>query len=354
MSNLSSSQSFTEKYFPILCADPPDFLQSYVGTPAMQRLDGTGVSCGMNYTKLYKTTFLYSNLAHSIGVALVVWRFTHDKKATLAGLFHDISTPAFKHCVDFMNGDHERQESIEDLTEDFIKNSPEIMRLLQRDNIKVAEVADYKRYPIADNDTPQLSADRLEYTLSYGVFWLPIWNLRDIKTIYDDLAVLQNEENLPEIGFKTPKIAEKFVQGASQLWPTWRDNKNSITMQFLADTLKKAQEIGEITLEDLFNLSEKAVLEKLQSSGDHAFVKDLRKFLGTTTFFESESKPKDKYHISLKSKIRYIVPLAQTASGAQRITDLSPVADQIVKSYLALRFPKYAYFNFDCEKIGKK
>ena len=33
-------------------------------------------------------------------------------------------------------------------------------------NIKLEEINDYHKYPIADNNTPQLSADRLEYSLS--------------------------------------------------------------------------------------------------------------------------------------------------------------------------------------------
>ncbi len=44
------------------------------------------------------------------------------------------------------------------------------MNLLTRDNIRVEEVLDYHIYPIADNDTPKLSADRLEYALSGGLY----------------------------------------------------------------------------------------------------------------------------------------------------------------------------------------
>ena len=64
-----------------------------------------------------------------------------------------------------MNGDANKQESTEDLTEAMILESDEIMKLLMRDNIKVEEVANYHIYSIADNDIPKLSADRLEYTL---------------------------------------------------------------------------------------------------------------------------------------------------------------------------------------------
>ena len=58
------------------------------------------------------------------------------------------------------------QESTEDLTTEIIKNSDEIMKLLKRDNIEISEVDNYHIYPVADNDTPKLSADRLEYSLS--------------------------------------------------------------------------------------------------------------------------------------------------------------------------------------------
>ena len=93
--------------------------------------------CGKNYTKLFNIDYYYSSLDHSIAVALIVWHFTHDKKQTLAGLFHDIATPSFKHCVDFLNGDYMNQESIEDLTLYMISSSKNVMALLNKDNIKL-------------------------------------------------------------------------------------------------------------------------------------------------------------------------------------------------------------------------
>ena len=65
---------------------------------------------------LFESEYFFSSLDHSIAVALIIWHFTHDKKQTLSGLFHDIATPVFKHCVDFFNGDYMTQESTEDLT----------------------------------------------------------------------------------------------------------------------------------------------------------------------------------------------------------------------------------------------
>ena len=93
-----------KEYFKVLSKDFPEFLYEYIDTPPMQRIGKIGCGCGTDYTKVFNNKFFYTNLEHSIGVALIVWNFTKDKKQTLAGLFHDIATPVFKHCIDFMNG----------------------------------------------------------------------------------------------------------------------------------------------------------------------------------------------------------------------------------------------------------
>ena len=144
------------QYLKILSPEFPEWLLEYIYTPEMLRLDGIGMSCGTLYTKVYNDKYYYSTLTHSVAVALIIWNFTHDKKQTISGLFHDIATPVFKHCIDFMNGDSEHQESTEERTEQIIKNSKKIMDLLNRDGIKVEEISDYHIYPIADNDTPKL------------------------------------------------------------------------------------------------------------------------------------------------------------------------------------------------------
>lgn len=98
-----------QQYFNILSPEGiPDFLFPYIETKEMQRIGKISMNCGTDYTQIFHNKFFYSNLEHSIGVALIVWHFTKDKKQTLSGLFHDIATPVFKHCIDFMNGDHEK------------------------------------------------------------------------------------------------------------------------------------------------------------------------------------------------------------------------------------------------------
>ena len=120
-----------KEYLKILSNEIPDFLNDYINTPQMQKLSEISVSCGTYYTKLFDKMVWYSSLDHSIAVSLIVWNFTKDKKQTIAGLFHDIATPVFKHSIDFMNGDYKKQESTEELTTQIIRESKEIMSLLQ-------------------------------------------------------------------------------------------------------------------------------------------------------------------------------------------------------------------------------
>ena len=96
----------------------PEFLFKYLKSPSLLRLKKVGYFCGMDYASsdIYNFREYISRFDHSLTVSLIVYNLTHDKKATLSGLFHDIATPAFKHCVDFLNGDYMNQESTEELT----------------------------------------------------------------------------------------------------------------------------------------------------------------------------------------------------------------------------------------------
>lgn len=337
-----------KKYFNILSDEIPEFLYDYINTPEMQKQKGISVSCGTIYSKMYEQMW-YSSLDHSVAVALIIWNFTKDKKQTLAGLFHDIATPVFKHSIDFMNGDYEKQESTEELTTKIIKESKEIMRLLERDNIKIEEVNDYHIYPIADNDTPQLSSDRLEYTLSNGLGATEkIWGLEQIKEIYQNIEVLKNEEGIAELGFKNKEIAEKFVHTMSKLSSMYNRSKTKFSMQFLADIMKKMSDRDLITVNDLYNLSEKQVIEKIENCKEENISKCFKIWKDATEINESDTKVLDKYTVSIeKIKTRYINPLVKIGQECIRIQDISDKAKKDIQNALNFKTKKYVYLDFD-------
>ena len=255
-----------KEYFKVLEPEFPEWLNEYINTKELLSQQYISVTCGTIYSDLFESKFFFSSLDHSVAVALIVWHFTHDKKQTLSGLFHDIATPVFKHCVDFLNGDYMTQESTEDLTTNIIKNSKEIMKLLERDNIDVSEIDNYHMYPIADNDTPKLSADRLEYSLSNALFTYELLDLDAIAEIYNDIEIEKNEKGEVELGFKTKKIARNFVKVTSRLSVIYREDRTRYSMQLIADILKRLIDENKITKEDLYKLKESDVISIIENS----------------------------------------------------------------------------------------
>ena len=336
-------------YFHTLSNDFPEFLWDYIDTPPMQRINTISIACGTDYTALFNHKFFYSNLDHSIGVALIIWHFTHDKKQTLAGLFHDIATPAFKHCIDFLNNDYEKQESTEELTTKIISESKEIVNLLKRDHLSIEEINDYHQYPIADNDTPKLSSDRLEYTFSNGLFFdsQEIWDVKQIQHFYDQLTILKNEEGIDEIGFTNAKAAEEYIHYTNRIWRFWISNKDKITMQFIADVIRKMDEKKLISKKDLYQLSEAEIIHKIENCHDPYITSRFSLFRKTKQIEESNSPILGQYCINLNVKKRYAIPLVKNEEICQRIDQISPAAKQDIDNYLADTQPPYVAFHFD-------
>ena len=298
------------------------------------------VTCGTIYSELFESDFFYSSLDHSIAVALIIWHFTHDKKQTLSGLFHDIATPVFKHSVDFLNGDYMTQESTEDLTTTIISNSKDIMKLLERDNIKISEIDDYHIYPIADNDTPKLSSDRLEYSLSNALFTYNLATEEEIKELYEDLEVQKNEDNIDEISFKTKKLARKFVKLTSRLSVIYREDRTRYSMQLLADIVKRLNEDKLLTLEDLYNLKESDVIKMIENHECRDIFNKWRKAKKVKTSVE---EPKNVYYVHHGAKIRYINPLV----NGERISDICKIAKNMIDKNLSYDMTKYVYLDFN-------
>lgn len=327
-------------YFNVLEPNFPEWLNDYIETKELLKQRYISVTCGKIYSSLFEIDFFFSSLDHSVAVALIVWHFTHDKKQTLSGLFHDIATPVFKHCVDFLNGDYMTQESTEDLTSKIISSSKEIMDLLKRDNIKLEEVDDYHIYPVADNDTPKLSADRFEYSLSNALLTYKLSNIDDIKKIYNDVILDKDEEGTLELSFKSKATALEFVKITSKLSIIYRDDKTRYSMQLIADIIKKLNEDRLITKEDLYNKKESEIIEIIENS---KYKKIFNTWKNAKNVKVSKEKPKNVYFVHHGAKIRYIDPLV----NKRRISSIIKEAKKEIDKNLSYDMNNYVYLDFN-------
>ena len=216
------------------------------------------------------------------------------------------------------------------------------MKLLKKDNILIDEVCDYKIYPIADNSTPQLSADRLEYTFSSGMSFTKEWKVSDVKEMYSNLTILSNENNIIELGFKDKEIAEKFVIGASKMWMDFQGNKDKLVMQFIADSMRTAINKKVIEEADLYKYSEIEIIDKIINCNEKNLSNNFKSFMESTDINEGAIPPKDDYYIGFDVKKRYINPLVKDG----RLTDISAKSKELIDQVRNYKFENYAWFQF--------
>ncbi|EKD65892.1 MAG: hypothetical protein ACD_49C00077G0020 [uncultured bacterium (gcode 4)] len=319
----------TQDYLPFLdifSEEKPEFLLPFFESKTMQRLSDISQNCGTEYCRFFEYTFNESRLEHSLWVALIIWHFTKDKKQTLAGFFHDISNTVFSHVGDYLLWDKENQESSEQYTTKLITEDEVIMRELKKLGITVAEVEDYKIYTIADNPGPQLSSDRLEYTLSSGS---RLWNMElvELKEMYDDLEIFTNEKQEQEIGFKTKELWEKFwllsLQNDSGCFSSY---ESASSMSFLSEILAYMLKQKMIKPMDLYTLTDSLIISIMESNADSKLSEMWNFYKNLSSYKIEKIKPKtNKYFVTSKVKRRFIDPLIQTNTWPKRLSELSPI-----------------------------
>jgi HD superfamily phosphohydrolase len=329
-------------YTSIYTDDIPVLLEQLAHTSEMRRLSDIGMHCGCEYAKfpfyqMERTP--YTRLIHSVGVSKIVWNFTHDIRQAIAGLLHDIATPVFAHTIDFLQGDHLTQESTEDKTLSFIESSREITDLLKLHHIRIEDVSDYHIYPIADNDTPMLSADRLEYTIGNG-FCLYNMELKTLNGIYQDLTVTQNEHGIEELCFQSVDAAKKFTEISLRNSRFFVSDEDRFSMQYLADIIRVAVDDGILVPSDLY-LTEKEVIKILKQ--DKKLSKMWKGYTDISAVETSAEKLENQYCVNVSAKKRYIDPLVIMGNTTKRLTEIDIDIQDQIHIFLNSDFNKWIY-----------
>ena len=322
-----------DQLWKIYYQEMPEFIEELIQTPSLQRLKDIGMNCGVEYTNFafFQNIMPYSRYEHSIGVSLIVYHFTHDKKQTVAGLLHDIATPVFAHTIDFYHQDHLKQESTEFDTIKIIEQDQQLVSLLKEYDLTIEEVCNYHLYPLCDNDSPQLSADRLEYTLgnmySYG-----FCTLKEIQNIFNDLKVndLQNE-----IIFKHEEIAHFFTKKMLQCSHIYVMDEDRYAMEYLSHLIKKAIEKN-VVCESEFYLKEKEFIDLLKKD------QEIRKLWEKYQKLNKVEKGKntDYFCVKVFAKKRYIDVIVENKG---RISTIDQHINNEIQQFLQLDFDYYMY-----------
>lgn len=274
------NQSLLEYYLDLLEYEKrPEFLDKYLNVPCLKRLKKVGYFCGMDYASkdIYDFKEYITRFDHSLTVALLTWKCTKDRKATLAGLFHDVATPCFSHVIDYMNKDYENQESTEEYTGEILKNDTYLNKCLQEDNIGIEDIINFKKYNIVDNNRPKLCADRLDGVILTGISWTKNVNYDDIKNVVNDIEIYDNE-----IGFKSKDVANRVLEIGKSIDIYCHSNEDNYMMELLASITKYGIDHKYITYEELYKSNEEDIIHKLKSSNDNNLLEYFNKFENIT------------------------------------------------------------------------
>jgi|GEM_PF-222889 len=330
-----------------------ELLDLFKDSPALGRLADVGMSCGLQFTKLppYPMNTPYSRLDHSLGVALLVAGFVYRfpeacvmKEASparpeaiiVAGLLHDIATPVFAHSIDFLNGDYLTQESTEDATYDCIHSDSVIQQALATLSLTEAHVCDYHLYPLADNDSPALSCDRLEYTLGtpYAFGTLSVQEAAELLShlaftngeavrsgeLCSDAAVpaqkqcFDFQKPAPELYFDSREPAETLALFSIRNGSVFASDNDRFAMQYFAELVRQGLTKGILVPSDLMT-TETEVLEKLRT--DPSLAADLNQLQSLTKITVSKERPASDspYVFKIPAKRRFINPLYLSATS---------------------------------------
>ena len=181
--------------------------------------------------------------------------------------------------------------------------------------------------------------------------------ISNMRNLLSQQAATYEENNEPEMCFNTIEKAERFVEVMSELSILYMNDKRRFSMQFLADIMKRMSNAGIITINDLYELSEKEIIDMIKECKDFNISECFNIWQNGLDVKTNNEKVLNKYSINVKAKKRYINPLVKTKNGVERIMDISDKAKECINSCLEYTFDRYIYmdFNFnDNEKILKK
>ena len=304
----------------------PPLLAPFLALPELERLRQVGMNCGCEYTSFPRFQNLpeSSRYHHSLGAARITWHFTRETAPTLAALFHDIATPVFAHTVDFLRGDYLQQEATEDGTGELLRRSEMLSDLLAPLGLTVADVEDYHRYPVADNDAPRLSADRLEYTLR-NILHYRFGTLDDLRRFYNDLCVTSEDETA-ELAFRALDTARDFAFAALRCSEIYVSPEDRYAMQRLSELLRDAIARGVLAQEDLYGV-EPAVIARLESDPETA--RAWRAYCALHEMITDESAPEADRR-TIRAKKRSIDPWVK---GQGRLSEIDEKFAAVLRAF---------------------
>ena len=324
----------------------PEYLLSLLDLPELTRLNGIDVNSGIHLSGFHMYHYSYSELDHSLGMALILHHFVTNKTQELAALFHDIAVPAFSYATTYIAEENFEKDELPLKNYDVLVGSDKLFEFIFKNDVKIDDLCDYTVYPLAYNVRPFLCAHSLEYFL-HTAYMSNLCSLKELQEIYDDLVIVPNEDNMPEFAFGTPVIAEKFTLLALECGKKYRSYESKATMKFISDTLAPMLRRRVIKRRDLYTSTDKTIMDIGLNCTDKRISDRWNYLPNLNKVYTKFNQVENKYCTKIGRDLRYVDPLVAAKVGYKRISQLDEEMNYKINEFLNSDTDLYMYIDYE-------
>jgi len=288
---------------------------------AVQRLHGV-LQHGI--TGLIGLTQPITRYEHSVGAMLLVRQLGGSLHEQIAALLHDVSHTAFSHVIDYVLNDHDGQSYHEEMKETVVA-ATDLPGILARHTYDWTDLMDETAFPLLEQPSPRLCADRIDYFLR-DCIGLGLASQAEVDRAVADLVVGNGR-----IALKTPDVARwfglTFMQADDASWANFREVG---LYELTAQAIRRGLALGLIVPDD-FWLTDMVLWQKLHEADDPNLQALLAQVSLSTQFVWDEVNP--TFRVS--TKLRAVDPDVWQDGVLRPLSTLDPVFATRREAYLS-------------------
>ena len=294
---------------------------------AMQRLQGVlqhGISALIGITEPI------TRFDHCVGAMLLVRQLDGSLTEQIAALLHDVSHTAFSHVIDYVVDGHDRQSYHDEKKEEYLVDT-DIPEILQRHGFDWRDFLHEEDYPLLEQPSPRLCADRIDYFLrdaqGLGLATaVHIQNALNHLTVADGRIVTDDIEAARWLG-------DTFMAADDASWANFREVG---LYEVTAQAIRRGLQTGAITEAD-FWMTDKPFWQKLRSAPD-AELQQLLALISPETEFVWDA---DNPSFWVSTKLRSIDPDVEVNGRLAPLSTLDPAFATRRTDYLTAKQGKW-------------
>ncbi len=302
------------------CAITAPVLLDLLNARAVRRLRGVlqhGISGLLGHTRAI------TRYEHSVGTMLLVQRLGGRLEEQVAALLHDVSHTAFSHVIDFVFDDHGTQSYHERMKRWWVAQT-DVPEVLRRHGLDWEDFLSDEPFPLLEQPSPSLCADRLDYFLRDATA-LGVLSATDARSVCDHLVVAHGHVAVSDV--QTARlIGDRYMQADEA---SWSNPAEAVLYELTARAIRVALSRGAIADADLWG-TDAELWGSLGRSDDPVVAEAVARVTRPYTLVKCDAAPT----LRLRPKVRTVDPDVVCAGGVRRLSELDPAFARCRREYL--------------------